>query len=48
MRISGRIQKTLLEENLTLEAEFSEEEIYKAIKGSYSEGAPSSLSFLFY
>jgi hypothetical protein len=38
------------EENQVLEADFTEEEIFKAIKDSYAEGAPGpdSFSFLFY
>jgi hypothetical protein len=43
-------EKVSLEENQLLEAEFSEEEIKKAIDGSYAEGAPGpdGFSFMFY
>jgi hypothetical protein len=38
------------EENQILEADFTEEEIFKVIKDSYAEGAsgPDGFSFLFY
>jgi hypothetical protein len=43
-------EKVSLEENQLLEAEFSEEEIKRAIDGSYAEGAPGpdGFSFIFY
>jgi hypothetical protein len=46
----GEEEKVTGEENTWLEAEFSEEEIKRAIEGSYLEGAPDpdSFSFLFY
>jgi hypothetical protein len=44
------VDKIVVEENELLEAPFSEEEIKKAIDGSYAVGAPSpdGFSFLFY
>jgi hypothetical protein len=46
----GEEEKVSKEENEMLEAEFSEEEILLAIKGSYAKRAPSpdGFSFLFY
>jgi hypothetical protein len=43
-------EKVFVEDNEMLEAELSEEEILRAIKGSYVEGAPrpDGFSFLFY
>jgi hypothetical protein len=43
-------EKVSVEENLLLEADFTEEEILQAVKGSYLEGAPEpdGFSFLFY
>jgi hypothetical protein len=43
-------EKVIKEENDMLEAPFSEEEIKRAIDGSYAEGAPrpDGFSFLFY
>jgi hypothetical protein len=45
-----RDEKIFDEENQMSEAEFTEEEILQAIKGSYAEGALGSdgFSFLFY
>jgi hypothetical protein len=43
-------EKVTSEENQMLEAEFSEDEILRAIHGSYAEGAlgPDGFSFMFY
>jgi hypothetical protein len=43
-------ERVTSEDNLRLEGEFLEEEILKAIKDSYAEGAPcpDGFSFLFY
>jgi hypothetical protein len=40
-------EKVTQEENLALEVEFTEEEIKRAIDGSYAEGAPGPYGFSF-